>query len=143
MATASLCCAAATAFFLFALVRFWREDDDVRVRPRAIQDILLAYRCPRRHTFERAGGAAVARCPVCGLEAYHRIVYRCPNHGDFEVAVRFGADDAGLVKVLEVRLPGKEWVAADEPLECSVCNRRLERQRTDPMRRRQSSGGGP
>lgn len=136
----SLCCAAATAFFLFALVRFWREDDGVRVQPRVIQDVLLAYRCPRRHTFTRSGGAAVALCPTCGLEAYCRIVYRCSNHGDFEVAVRFGADDAGVVKVLEVRLPGKEWVAADEPLECAVCNRPLERRRTDPMRQR--SGGG-
>ncbi len=132
------------ASLLFLAWRVWRPDDPPPIPKRVLSDVALVYKCDRNHAFRAMARIGPRFCPVCGQPAYPRAIYACESHGTFEVALRFGVDDNGVQRVMELRLPGRAWVSAKEPLRCPRCNRELEKLPSDPLevpRRRGRDGG--
>jgi len=129
----SLWVALLTAASLFAIWRFWREEEPAPIYQRGLPDVYLDWKCEAGHVFRMRGQAEPRSCTVCGRAAYPIVRYSCPQHGDIEVSVRYAIDENRVAHASEFRVDSGRWVSGEEPLRCPRCNRVLIRKPKDPF----------
>ena len=147
-ATLSFLITVAAAVFLFVVWRFSQTEEVVLPALRGPGEVTLDWRCVAGHTFRAPGQVEPHPCVVCGRPAYPFGIWRCEDHGEFEVIARLQLDAEGVLRPLEFRiLPDGEWVPAREILKCPECGERLQRQLRDPLgdlpRRKKTRGMTP
>ena len=69
---------------------------------------------------------------MCGQTAFPVTDYECPVHGVYKVDVRFADGTGGEATPAQWRLPGEQWVEAEEGLHCRRCGKALVRMANDP-----------
>jgi len=145
VAAINLVLAVSVAVVLIVLWSLNRPEPLQKPATRGFSEVEFTYVCPRGHAFRLQGQITPPLCPTCELPSYPHVVFRCENHGAFEVSVRVAVGDDGVVRASELQLPGKNWVPVGEPLECPICNRKMFRDSADPLKSgaaRSPRGGG-
>ena len=133
-ATLSFLIAAAAAVFLFVVWRFWRTEEVIVPALRGPGEVTLDWKCLAGHSFRAPGQVEPHPCVVCGRPAYPFGIWKCEEHGEFEVIARLQLDAGEVLRPLEFRiLPDGDWVPASEILECPECGERLTRKLRDPL----------
>ncbi len=132
MALISFLITAAAAVFLLAVWRFWRIEEAAAPHMRDVNETRLKWRCEAGHHFFELGRAEPRACPRCGKPAYPVGIWTCPEHGEFEVAVRFGPEPDGRARVSAYLIPGQDWTPASAGLHCPKCGAELVRKPDDP-----------
>ena len=132
--TVSLALAIGAAFFMLALWWMWRDDDVVFPPQRTLTAVEMTWKCPVGHVFRAAGQIESRACWTrnCDRPAYPVAQYACPEHGAYEAAVRFRRGENGAASVAELRLIGRDWVAADK-VACPRCGKGLIYASRDPL----------
>ena len=132
-ATVSFLVTAAAAVLLFVVWRFWRADEIVPPTARPLEQVTWKWKCEEGHYFPAIAHAEPRACPRCGRPAYPMDIWRCPEHGEFEVLVRFRVGEGKTLQPLEYQVADGDWtVAADGP-RCPQCGRALEHKPRDPF----------
>jgi hypothetical protein len=138
----SLGLAAAAAGVAFAAWRWWRPAPTGPVYRRSIEDVELTWKCEAGHPFTFPGRLTELPCTRCGQPAFPVTAYDCPEHGSFEVAVRFAIDASGNARVSHVRFQGGEWAPVADGPRCPKCGEQLVRKLTDPLPRTKKKSSG-
>ena len=132
-ATVSFLVTAAAAVLLFVIWRFWRADEIMPPEPRPLSQVTWKWECDAGHTFRASAHAEPRACPRCGRPAYPVDTWRCEEHGEFKVAVRFRRDAAGGLHPLEYRVADEDWTPAADGPYCPRCGRLLNHKPKDPF----------
>ena len=133
-----------TAAVLFGVWRFFQEVEHPVIVRRGLSDVYLDWKCEVGHSFRALGQMEPRTCPRCGRRSYPVADFRCSDHGDYAVAVRYSLDADDQPQPTEFRVGRGRWVSA-ENLRCPRCRRPLVRKPKDPFedqaRGRGRSGG--
>jgi len=111
----------------------WAPEEPQTGYQRSLDEVELRWKCAAGHRFTAPGQAEPCNCPKCGAKAEIVDVYRCPEHGEFDVFVRLGpVEGTGRYAARQLRLDRGEWVSVAEGLKCPRCGRKLVRPPRDP-----------
>jgi hypothetical protein len=135
----SLAAAAAAAALLFALWRALKTEEPPTALLRAIEDVEIEWRCVDGHVFTARGEATPRSCIRCGKDAYPTASFRCPMHGNFDVAFQFESGPDGRIVPTQMRASTGDWEPFASTPHCPRCSRPMTREISDPLDTRQKA----
>lgn len=139
----SLLVAILVAVMVFFGWRIWHTNGEPLAESRTLTDFELRWVCARGHHFVAPGRMTQMICPICGDTAEVADVYECPQHGPFEVQVRFAvSEQTGQAHAALVRGRQTEWTPVSEGVSCPRCGKPLQRAKSDPLAPYRKKSGG-
>ena len=136
----NLAIAAAVALSMWWGWWIWRDQPPPMVRQRALEEVVVSWKCGNDHRFEVLGDYGSRPCPECGAKAFVVAQYRCVEHGKMEAELTHERGSDGHAVIAAVRFEERDWIGYPPSMRCPHCDQELDRVRRNVFARRRNKG---